>query len=147
MKFFQRCMMFWYCCFCFFFVLILSSCSLILFLDVSCQAVVLSLPLCEFCQNGGFISLVHSVCCENWFYALFWSNRVCCLVVVCIGALSTWWDTTFILGFFLFYVVKLLFWPCLLSLLFRDCFFVFCVKLLLCVFDYCVCLCIWRCCR
>lgn len=113
-----------------FLLVLLSSCSLMLFLGVPCQAVVLSLPLCKSCQNVVFFSLVHSVRCENWLYAL---SRVCCLVVFvlvfclfCFGFFLLVFCLVLvrcILGvFFLLYVVKLLFLPC---------FFMLCVKMLL----------------
>lgn len=75
-----------YCCFCLF---SLSSCSLILFLGVSCQAIVLSLPRCK--------------CCQHTFSVWFILFAVKIDVMLSFGT----------------------------TLLFRFCFFVFRVKLLL----------------
>lgn len=75
-----------YCCFCLF---SFSSCSLILFLGVSCQAIVLSLPRCKCCQHSFSV----------WFI----------LFAVKIDVMLSFGTT----------------------LLFRFCFFVFRVKLLL----------------
>lgn len=113
-----------------FLFVLLSSCSLMLFLGVPCQAVVLSLPLCKSCQNVVFsvwfiLSVVKTGCMLSLVYVvwLFLFLFFVCfvlgffLLVFCLVLVRC------ILGvFFLLYVVKLLFLPC---------FFMLCVKMLL----------------